>query len=65
MKLEKRCKISDCPLDHCPAGHHVYEVRGRVSTDDCEASCFEHADYNEALEEIRAAERAAGWDPNP
>lgn len=43
-----------CPLDHCACGTHDAENE--------EHNCKEPVEYDE---EIVAAERAAGWDPNP
>ena len=43
-----------CPLDHCQCGTH--------DVDNLHHTCKEEPEYDP---EILAAERAAGWDPNP
>jgi hypothetical protein len=65
-----------CPLDHCPAGHHVNDptvpcpectAEGRCTScggkhDPEKESCEE---YGDLMERVSAAEAAAGWDPSP
>ena len=54
----KKCKWMErevgCPLDHCACGTH--DVNNK------EHECKEEPEFDE---DIAAAERAAGWDPNP
>lgn len=40
-----------CPLDHCACNTH-----------DVDHECYEHDDHDD---DVREAERNAGWDPNP
>jgi hypothetical protein len=43
-----------CPLDHCECGTHDVDNEHHVCPGEVER-----------CEDIEAAERAAGWDPNP
>ena len=43
-----------CPLDHCACGTHDAHNE--------EHECVEEPEFDE---DVAAAERAAGWDPNP
>lgn len=45
-----------CPLDHCSCGTH--------DANNEEHGCPED-DYSGHDDEVRDAERRAGWDPNP
>jgi hypothetical protein len=54
-----RCRRpNDCELDHCGCGHNHHEIPGIVGA--CAVDPAPRLD-----EDVRASERAAGWDPNP